>query len=282
MISVKAALDQAEARLETVGIKGARLDAKYLMADVLDQEPVGLSLYGEERLATDQLIAFNDLIDRRMEREPVAKILERRAFYGLNFIVSSGTLDPRADSETLIDLALSGPKPKTILDLGTGTGCLLLTLLHNWPETTGIGLDLSREAIDVAQENAEVLGLSQRADFAQGSWTEPLSHRAVFDLIISNPPYIRDNEYEALQPEVRQWDPPVALFAGADGLAAYRAILSRMSLHCHAETRLIFEIGVDQGPNVIALAAAAGWHHKETRPDLGGIDRALAFSRAKG
>lgn len=280
MISVKAALDQAEARLEAAGIESARLDAKYLMAEVLEQEAVGLSLYGEEKLATDQIIAFNDLIDRRADREPVAKILERRAFYGLDFVVSTGTLDPRADSEALIDLALTLPPPGTILDLGTGTGCLLLSLLKQLPNASGVGLDLSREALSVARENSEALDLTERAAFAQGSWTEPLSDEAVFDLIISNPPYIRDDEYDDLQPEVREWDPPVALFAGADGLAAYRAILGCIGPHAHAKTHLIFEIGIGQGPDVIALAEAAGWHHIETRSDLGGIDRALAFSRA--
>ena len=266
--------------MEAAGIESARLDAKYLMAEVLDQEPVGLSLYGEEKLATDQIIAFNDLIDRRADREPVAKILERRSFYGLDFVVSTGTLDPRADSEALVDLALTLPAPGTILDLGTGTGCLLLTLLTQFPDASGIGLDLSREALSVARENSEALGLTERAAFAYGSWTEPLSEDAVFDLIISNPPYIRDDEYDDLQPEVREWDPPVALFAGADGLAAYRAILGCIGPHAHAKTRLIFEIGIGQGPDVIALAAAAGWRHEETRVDLGGVDRALAFSRA--
>ena len=196
MISVSAALDQAVMRLEAVGIMDPRIDAKYLMAEVLDREPVGLSLYGDEQLATDQLIAFNDLIDRRADREPVAKILERRAFYGLDFTVSSGTLDPRADTECLIDLALSLPPAQSVLDLGTGTGCLLLTYLHQCPTARGIGTDLSREAISVAGENAEALRLNNRAEFALGSWTAPLTHGATFDLIISNPPYIREDEYD--------------------------------------------------------------------------------------
>lgn len=279
MISVAAALDQAVARLEASGIDDPRLDAKYLMAEVLDKEPVGLSLYGDEQLATDQLIAFNDLIDRRAEREPVAKILERRSFYGLDFVISGGTLDPRADSEALIDLALSLPAAKTVLDLGTGTGCLLLTYLNQRPAAQGIGTDLSYEAVDVALENAEALSLEDRADFALGSWIEPIKDGQTFDLILSNPPYICEDEHDDLQPEVRQWDPPLALFAGEDGLAAYRQIFACLPKVSHAGTHLCLEIGIGQGPAVRELATASGWTFLENRHDLGGIERALAFVR---
>lgn len=279
MISVAAALDQAVARLEAAGIADPRIDAKYLMAEVLDKEPVGLSLYGDEQLATDQLISFNDLIDRRVDREPVAKILERRSFYGLDFTVSTGTLDPRADSEALIDLGLSLPAAQTVLDLGTGTGCLLLTYLSQRPEARGIGTDLSREAIAVAEENNEALGLADRAEFAFGSWIEPIKKGATFDLILSNPPYIRDDEYDDLQPEVRQWDPPLALFAGADGLAAYRQIFSVIDAVSHAGSHLCLEIGQGQGDDVRHLAAAAGWTFVQSRSDLSQIERALAFRR---
>lgn len=282
MISLAAALDAAVARMEAAGIEDARLDAKYLMAHVVEREAMGLSLYGEEQLATDQLITFNDLVDRRLDREPVSKILERRGFYGLDLIVSHGTLDPRADSETLIDLALSHTPERddfSVLDLGTGTGCLLLAYLTQRPGAIGMGVDLSMEAMLVAQENAQALSLNDRAAFAQGSWIEPIAPGKTFDLILSNPPYIRDDEYEGLQPEVQRFDPPLALFAGRDGLAAYAQILACIDAVSHKGTLLCLELGQGQGPDVIALGQQHGWRLHDRKNDLAGIERALIFGR---
>ena len=279
MISVAEALDQATQRLEDAGVLEARLDAKFLMAEVLGKERVGLSLCGQEQLTIEQAVAFHDLISRRAEREPVAKILERRAFYGLNFTISSGTLDPRVDSECLIDLALSLGPVKTVLDLGTGTGCLVLTYLHHVPVARGVGTDLSREAIDVAQENAVALGLSDRVEFALGSWTDPIAQDSSFELILSNPPYIRENDYEKLQPEVQKWDPPLALLAGPDGLAAYRDVFSHLPRVSQAKSMLCLEIGQGQGDYVRDLALDGGWRFLKSRNDLGGVERALAFVR---
>ena len=281
-ICVAAALDRAVARLAAVGIGEPRIDAKYLLAEVLQREPLGLSLCAQEPLTPDQWTAFEQLIDRRVDREPVAKILRRRAFYGLNFIVSRETLDPRADSESLIDLALTLPPAKTVLDLGTGTGCLLLTYLQQQPAAHGLGTDLSRHAVEVAQENAAALTLEDRASFAHGSWSDPVADGTTFDLILTNPPYIRTDEYDDLQPEVQHWDPPLALFAGPDGLAAYGQIFACLPRVSHRQSQLCLEIGLGQGANVRALAGAAGWQFLKSHRDLGGIERALAFCRNVG
>ena len=278
MILISIALKMATERLKAAGISDAQLDAKHLLAHILNTNPVGLSLQGNQYLDTDQLITFRQFIDRRVDREPVAKIIQGRWFFGHKFIVSSGTLDPRADSEALIDLALTLSPAKTVLDLGTGTGCLLLSYLIACDGSRGLGVDMSHEAICVASENAKALGVEQRACFFLSHWTNSISENQKFDLILSNPPYIREDEYGHLQPEVRRWDPPIALISGPDGLEAYRQIFASIPKICSPRANLCLEIGFGQGAQVRSLAASTGWTYLGNRHDLGGIERALAFS----
>jgi release factor glutamine methyltransferase len=219
-----------------------------------------------------------------MEREPVAYILGRREFWSLEFRVSPAVLIPRPDSETLIEAAL-GLYPDAgaalrVLDLGTGSGCLLLALLSERPNATGTGFDISAAALDVARSNAAALGLSSRARFAQGDWADLADglDGAPFDLVLANPPYIPDPECLSLDRDVRDHEPHLALFGGADGLDAYRAILEILNYVLVPRGIALFEIGAGQTEPVSTLAGQAGYAVTGLFRDLAGHPRALAMT----
>jgi release factor glutamine methyltransferase len=218
---------------------------------------------------------------RRAAHEPVSRIVGHRHFWTLNLSVTPDTLDPRPDTETLIEAAVAAipdrKTPLTVLDLGTGTGALLIALLSEYPEATGVGVDLSPGALAVAKANAEAHGVGDRAAFRQGSWADGV--QGPFDLIMSNPPYIEQGDLAGLPPEVREHDPMLALDGGTDGLDAYRAIVPELSRLMTGGGLAILEIGAGQGDDVVAIADANGLKSTERRRDLGGIERALSFKR---
>ena len=266
------ALSFAAARLKAAGIEEARREARHIVAAALGVDAAGLLLAEEVPEA-----ALAPLLARREKREPLAYILGRREFWGLSFEVSPATLIPRPETETLIEAALEALPDlagvRRILDLGTGTGCLLLAALHEFPEAFGIGVDISPEAAALAARNARNLGLGHRSAFLAGDWFGPLEGK--FDLIFSNPPYIRQAELPALMPEVARFEPPAALVAGPDGLAAYRAILAELPRHLREGTGVaILELGLAQAAEVAELGRNAGLK-PGIRPDLAGIARAL-------
>jgi release factor glutamine methyltransferase len=265
------ALADAIAILRTAGVADAPGDARRLFARALGLDPARVVLALAEPLADPA--PFRALIARRAAREPVAKILGQRDFYGRSFAVTPDVLDPRPETELIVELALSGSF-RQVLDLGTGTGCILLTLLAERPFAEGIGTDLSAAALAVARQNAEALGLGPRASFAEGSWFEPVPGR--FDLIVSNPPYVAAAEMPGLAPEVRDWDPALALTDGGDGLSAYRAIAAGASGRLTAPGRLIVEIGWQQGAAVCAIFRAAGLEDVSVHTDLERRDRAVS------
>lgn len=274
-------LEWGTRRLAEAEIESAALDAR-----LLAQHALGLSredMLREDTAASDSAVTlFDALISRRVKREPVSKILGRRAFWKHEFIVSSATLDPRPDSETLIEAALAhcpAGSVRRILDLGTGTGCLLLSLLGEYAQTQGVGVDVSEQALKVARENAKLLGLEERAAFRLSDWCAQVG--GTFDLIVSNPPYIAETQAESLMPEVRKYDPFIALFGGADGLDAYRALLPQAYRHLDAEGLLLLELGAGQADAVEALAVDAGFKMVERRADLAGIQRVLILSKAE-
>lgn len=279
-----AALAWGAERLRAAGVAEARRDSRLLLSHALGGRPDLVTGYPERPLAPDQAAAFRAAVGRRAAREPVARILGRREFWGLEFRVSPATLDPRPDSETLIEALLDRlpdpSAPLSLLDLGTGTGCLLLALLSELPAATGVGIDRSEEALAVARANAEALGLAARATFRQGDWAEGLD--GGWQVIVSNPPYIVSAEIPDLPPEVARFDPRAALDGGVDGLAAYRRIASRLPDLLDRSGILALEIGAGQGDEVEAILAAAGLAPLGRRRDLAGIERCVLAARPDG
>ncbi len=216
---------------------------------------------------------FAQAIADRARRRPVSQITGRRAFWRHDFAVTGDVLDPRPDTETLVELALSEPFAR-LLDLGTGSGAIAISLLADTPGAHGTATDISDAALAVARENAARIGVADRLVLIRSDWFEAVE--GTFDLIVSNPPYIAGDEMAALDPEVRDWEPRIALTPGGDGLDAYRAILSDASAHLEPGGRLLVEIGPEQGAAVSGLFQAAGLEAVEVRPDINGRDRVVS------
>jgi release factor glutamine methyltransferase len=270
--TVAEALRLALAPLRAAGVQDAATDARRLMAHALAIDPGRLTLHLPDPMTLSQAAIFEQALTARVSRQPVAQIIGQRDFFGLCFRVTKDTLDPRPDTETLVSEALREPFAK-LLDLGTGTGCVLLACLQNMPIAVGTGTDLSPQAIAVAKGNAVALGLAGRARFQISDWFSEVSGR--FDLIVSNPPYITATEMADLDPEVREHEPHLALTPGGDGLDAYRAITLGAPARLMAGGRLIVEIGWQQGLAVSQLFAAAGLVGIGVLPDLSGRDRVV-------
>ena len=250
--TVARAIDDGAARLAEI-TETPRLDARLLLAHAL-----GLTrndLIRDPARGIDDG-AYRTLLARRLAREPLALIVGRREFWSLEFQVSPATLVPRPDSETLIDAALAvfagKPAPAKVLDLGTGTGCLLLALLTEFPSAFGVGLDRSPAAAALAKTNAATLGLAGRSAFLAGDWTAPLAGR--FDLIVSNPPYIPSADIPLLMPEVADHEPRSALDGGADGYDAYRAIIADLNNCLTPAGVAVLELGQGQAISVTDIA----------------------------
>ena len=267
--NVRAALARATATLSETS-DSARLDAELLMAHALSIDR-GVMLLGWQDIAAPA--AFDALIERRRRREPVAYITGRRDFWTISLDVGPGVLIPRPDSETLIEAAVehfgrSGPK--RIVDLGTGSGALLLAALAEWPRATGLGVDRSAVAVDVAIGNAARLGLLGRAEIRQGDWGDAIEER--FDLLLCNPPYIDIGA--DLPPDVADFEPSSALYAGPGGLDDYRRLAPQVGRLLAPGGLAAIEIGADQAESVLGLLATEGLS-ASVRPDLAGRDRAI-------
>ena len=271
-MTVNEALAAAIQALRAAEVPDAANDARILMAHALDIDRGRLTLVLPDEVANDVMIRFSLAIDERCARKPVSHIIGTREFYGRDFIVTPDVLDPRPDTELLVETALTNPF-ETVLDLGTGSGCILLSLLAENKSATGQGADTSPAALNIAEQNATQLGLEKRSRFVRSDWFDNIDGR--FDVIISNPPYIAADEMPALSPEVRNWEPLIALTPGGDGLDAYRVITAGAAQHLNPQGRLLVEIGPTQAGAVSSLFEDAGFDGITTLQDIDGRDRVV-------
>jgi release factor glutamine methyltransferase len=276
--TVAGLLKAAQRDLEAAEIETAALDARLLLQAAAGLEHGDIIADPNRPLGTAERTRFADMISRRLAHEPVSRILGEREFFGRRFKVTPATLDPRPDTENLVEeaLALLAPdKPLRVLDLGTGTGAIIISILAERPLAVGLGTDVSAAALAVAQSNAERHAVLSRLKFVRGNWFEGISGH--FDLIVSNPPYIPGADIAGLAPEVRVHDPRPALCGGADGLDAYRQIAAGARCHLAADGRVAVEIGAGQEKDVEALFSKAGMKISGQRRDLAGRLRVLTF-----
>lgn len=263
----------AVADLAGAGVADPSRDARRLMAMVMGLDPSRLTLHLHDVITDQEEFAFFLHVQERCKRQPLSQIVGYREFYGRRFQVTPVVLDPRPDTEILVEAALAEPFER-VLDLGTGSGCILLTLLKEMPGAWGLGTDLSGKALEVASANRAALGLDGPAVLREGSWWDAVEG-GPFDLIVSNPPYIAESAMASLEPEVRDWEPHLALTPGGDGLDAYRLITAGALAHLEPGGRLMVEIGFDQGDAVAAMFEAAGFTEVRLLPDLDGRDRVV-------
>ncbi len=278
-VTVAQALTRASGDLAARGFAASRLDARLLLAHALDVPPEQMMALGARILNETEQSRFRDLLSRRMAGEPTSRIVGRREFWSLDFEITPDVLDPRPDSETVVEAALAELQGRTaprIIDLGTGSGCLLLALLTERKDATGLGIDISAAACRVAADNARRLGLDGRAVFACMDWNDALA-AGRFDAVVSNPPYIADSDIAGLAAEVARHDPRGALSGGADGLDAYRRLAPTVVALLRPDGFAAVEIGVGQAPAVERIFSARGLALRTARRDLAGIERCLVF-----
>lgn len=267
--------------LEQAGLPDAALDARFLLEEVCGTNLQTLLVFPEKKVTEEEVNQYRAFIQRRKDREPTAMILGEWDFMGLTFRLNKSTLIPEQDTEVLVETALEelkrrglGEAPLRILDLCTGSGCILLSLLHELRNAGGLGTDLSEEALEAARENAVRLGLQERGTFRQGDLWEPVGDER-FDLIVSNPPYVPTDVIPTLEPEVRCGEPYAALDGGEDGLVFYRRILKEAAGHLKPSGIIIVESGFDEAAQIAALMQDQKLRGIRTVKDYGGLDRVV-------
>ncbi len=267
----------AQARFKAAGLDSPSIDARILLEAATGAGRVDILTDPYRAVTTEQAAKMDELVQRRLKREPVSKILGKKGFWKIMLNVTPDVLSPRADTEVLLDiitLSFDADSQFEMADLGTGSGAILLAALAERPGARGVGIDISNEALVVARDNAAALSLDDRCTFAHANWTEGLADDS-FDLVVSNPPYIPSKDIAGLDPEVREHDPHLALDGGEDGLDPYRILAPEMKRILKDGGIFAVEIGWDQGPQVKALFEQAGFADVKVVKDLGDRDRVV-------
>jgi len=282
--SIAQAILQGANKLRKAGVPEERREAGSLLMHVLNRDRTFILAHAEDQLSDEQVEKFIGSLDARAQGKPLQYITGRQEFFGLEFEVTSDVLIPRPETELLVEAALalvSGIEQPYICDVGTGSGCIVVTLLHKLAKARGVALDISEAALAVAERNADRHGLHERLSFIASDCFSGLgpSFSAAFDLIVSNPPYVAERAFDGLQREVRDFEPRVALMAGADGLSVIRRVLIEGREYLKSGGLLIFEIGFDQHEAVRQLIDENSWKLLEMYDDLQGIPRTVALMK---
>jgi release factor glutamine methyltransferase len=282
--TVAAALAAARTELRSKGVDSAPIDARLLLAWSTGQDQPWLLAHPEQPVSLDAAIRFREAVARRSAGEPVARILGVKEFWGLTFRLSPATLEPRPDTETLVEAAVQEARRLcpagnlNICDLGTGTGAIMVAILKELPQARGTAVDLAASAVEMARRNAQTIGVAARISFLVGDYSEVPDEP--FDMVVSNPPYIESAALSGLAVEVRDHDPRLALDGGPDGLEAYRTILRRAARIVRPGGALLFEVGLGQADPVARIAEASGLSLALVRADLAGTPRVLVLRRS--
>lgn len=276
MILRQVLLQGAQA-LRDAGIEGPERDARLLLAEVVGLDPARLALEPDFPVGAEDAEMFHRLLARRAAREPVSKILGRRNFWGRDFEINPDVLDPRPETETLIDLCLQEPPAQRLIDLGCGSGIIAVTLLAEWAKAEGVACDISAPCLETTKRNAVTQGVDDRLSIKKSCWFSEI--KGEFDLIVSNPPYISDEEMHGLSPDVLNHDPHLALTPGGDGLSPYEELAQGAIQHLNKGGRILVEMGWRQGAAVMAIFNAAGLSDVSCHKDLNGHDRVVSARR---
>ena len=276
-MKLKEVLADTAIKLSESGIEGAARDARILTAYALKIQVSDLSLKIDEQVSEQIITELEKLILRRIDREPISKILGRREFWGRLFSINEDVLDPRGDTETLIDFVIKKPV-KSVLELGTGSGAIAVTLACEWKEVYVTATDISENALSLAKINAEKFNVENKIHFLTSDWFETV--KGAYDLIISNPPYIGLIEQDEISAEVIKYDPEIALFAGSDGMEAYKKIIPHLTKFLNPDGLVVLEIGASQSNQVKNLMNAVGFIDTKIVKDLSGKDRLVAAKLA--
>jgi len=262
-------------RLEAVKIESAARDARLLLSNALGCDASRLIFEQDDIVSADVLAKFERSLKTREKFQPVSQIIGGREFWGRWFEVSTDVLDPRPETETLVEIALNTPRAGSILDLGTGTGILAISLAAEWPASQVTATDISTKALMVARRNSGSHDVSARINFLESDWFENVTGK--FDLIVSNPPYISADEMKQLAPDVKNWEPALALTPGGDGLSAYRKIAEKLQLFLNSNGIALFEIGYAQGTDVCDIFLKNGFRNVHVETDMSGHDRIVVI-----